>query len=96
VRPFLVEDVDEVIQPGLLLQKVATGWFGGFFLQGEMHALITAILLGMARLDPFHANAQPEPPDGEFAQVEGRGEGDAVIATDVGGQAPLPKKPLQQ
>ena len=92
VRPFLIEDVDEVIKPGLLLQEVATGRFGGFFLQGEMHALMTAILLGMTRLDAFNANAQPEPPDGEFAQVEQSvcgSEGDAVIATDVGGQATL-------
>jgi hypothetical protein len=60
---------------------------------------MTAILLGMTRLDPFNANAQPEPPDGEFAQVEQSvcgSEGDAVIATDVGGQATLFKKPLKQ
>jgi hypothetical protein len=99
VRPFLVEDVDEVIKPGLPLQEVETGWFGGFFLQGEMHALMTAILLGMIRLDAFNANPKPEPPDGKFAQVEqgvGGSEGDAVIDTDVGGQPTLFKKPLQQ
>jgi hypothetical protein len=28
-----------------------------------MHTLMTAILLGMARLDPFDADAEPEPPD---------------------------------
>jgi hypothetical protein len=53
----------------------------------------------MTRLDPFHANAQPEPPDGKSAQVEqgvGGSEGDAVIAADVGGQATLFKKPLKE
>jgi hypothetical protein len=32
-----------------------------------MHALTTAILLRMAGLDAFNANAQAEPPDGQFA-----------------------------
>ena len=47
-----------------------------------MHAFTTAILLGITRLDAFNANPQPEPPDGEFAQVEqgvGGSEGDAAI-----------------
>jgi hypothetical protein len=35
-----------------------------------MHAFVTAILLGMARLDPFDADAQAEPPDRELAQIE--------------------------
>ena len=43
---------------------------GGFFLQSEMHALVTAVLLRMARLDPFNANPQAEPPDRELAQIE--------------------------
>ena len=34
-----------------------------------MHAFVAAVLLRMARLDPFDANAQPQPPDGEFAQI---------------------------
>jgi hypothetical protein len=46
---------------GLLLQEVGGRRFGGFFLQGEMHA---AILLRMARLDPLDANAEAKPPDG--------------------------------
>src|SRR5258708_22540735 len=60
---------------------------------------MTAILLGMTRLDAFNANPQPEPPDSKFAQVEQGvcgSEGDAVIAADVGGQATLLKKPLKQ
>ena len=53
---------------------------------------MTAILLGMTRLDPFNANPKSEPPDSEFAQVEqgvGGSEGDTVIAADAGGQATL-------
>jgi hypothetical protein len=33
----------------------------------EMDAFMTAVLLGMAWLDAFNANAETKPPDGEFA-----------------------------
>jgi hypothetical protein len=49
------------------LQEVGSRRLSSFFLQGEMHALMTAILLRMARLDPLDANAEAKPPDGEFA-----------------------------
>src|SRR5438552_17912181 len=63
-----------------------------------MHAFMTAILLGMAGLNAFDANAQAQPPDGEFAQVEqsvGGCEGHAIIAADVSGQATFLEKPLK-
>src|SRR6202451_4472141 len=63
-----------------------------------MHALMTTILLGMAWFDPFDADTEPEPPDREFAQVEqsvSGSERNTVIATDVGGQAALLKKPFK-
>jgi hypothetical protein len=90
VRTFVVEDFDKVVEPGLLLKEVCSGGLGGFFLQGQMHALMAAVLLGMARPDPFNANTQPEPPDREFAQVEqgvGGSERNAVITADVARQA---------
>src|SRR5208337_2818508 len=83
---------------GLLLKEVCSGGFRGFFLQRQMHALMAAVLLGMAGLDPFNANPQSEPPDGKLAQIEqgvGGSEGNAIIAADVGGQAALFKKPLK-
>jgi hypothetical protein len=98
VWTFLVEDLDKVIEPGLLLKKVQTGRLGGFFFQREMHAFMAAVLLRMARLDALNANAQPEPPDREFAQIEQgvRGsERHTVIAADVGGQAALLKQPFK-
>jgi hypothetical protein len=66
--------------------------------QGQMHALMTAILLGMARLDSFDADTEPEPPHRKLAQMEqgvGGSEGHTVIAADVGRQATLLKKPLK-
>src|SRR5580700_11127423 len=63
-----------------------------------MHALMTAILLRMARLDALDADSQAKPPDRQFAQMEqsvSRSEGHTVIAADVGGQSALLKKPFK-
>jgi hypothetical protein len=70
VLAFVVEDVDKLIEAGLLLKRVGRRGLGGFFFQGEMHAFMTAVLLGMARLDAFDADSQTQPPDGKLAQVE--------------------------
>src|SRR5215470_13901272 len=67
VWTLVVEDLNEVIEAGLLLQEIGGSGFGGFFFQSEVHALVTAILLGVTRLDAFDADAEAKPPDGEFA-----------------------------
>ena len=59
---------------------------------------MTAILLGMAGLDSFHADAEAKPPNGELAEMEqsmGGGEGHAIIAADVAGQAAILKQPFK-
>jgi hypothetical protein len=53
VRSFLVEDLDELIEARLLLKEIRGRWFGSFFFQSEMHAFMPAVLLRMARYDPF-------------------------------------------
>src|SRR5438128_9554310 len=58
VRSFVVEDLDEFVEARLLLKEIGGGWFGSFFFQGEMHAFMTAVLLGMLGLDPFDADAR--------------------------------------
>src|SRR5438477_8151217 len=65
VRTLLVEDLDELVEPSLLLQKIGSRRLGGFSLQGQMHAFMAAVLLGVARLNPLDANTEPEPPDRE-------------------------------
>jgi hypothetical protein len=47
VGPFDIELVDEVVEAGLLLQGVHARRPGCFFFEGEVHALVAAILLGM-------------------------------------------------
>jgi hypothetical protein len=61
VRAFGVELVHEGIELCLLLQRARRA--GGLFLQGQVHALVAAVLLRMAGLDALDGDAQPQPPD---------------------------------
>ena len=59
---------------------------------------MAAVLLRMARPDPFDPNPQAQPPDRQLAQVEegmGGSEGNPVVATDVGRQTAFFKQPLK-
>ena len=98
MRAFGVELLEEGIEAGLLLEAVHAWRPGCFLLQGQMHALVTAVLLGVAGFDAFDCNAKPEPPDGQFRQVEQAvwaGEGNPVIGADGGGQAAFGKQLLE-
>ena len=98
MRPFLVENFDEVIEPSLLLKEVLHRGLRGLFLQREMHAFVTPVLLRVARFDPLDADSQPEPPHRELAQVKesvGRSKRNTVIAAAVRRQAAFFKKPFK-
>ena len=89
MRPFGIELVHEGVEAGLLLQAVHAWRAGGFLLQGEVHALVAAVLLRMAGLDALDGDAEPQPPDRELGEVEqgiGTGEGDAVVGADGSGR----------
>jgi hypothetical protein len=57
MRPFVIEFLQEDVELGLLLQNVGARRTGGFFLQGQMHTFMTAVLLGMTRADPLNGDA---------------------------------------
>ena len=98
MRPFGIELVHEVVEAGLLLQAVQAWRAGGFLLQGEVHALVAAVLLRMARLDALDGDAEAQPPDRELGEIEqgvGTGEGHAVVGADGQRQAALAKQPLE-
>jgi hypothetical protein len=85
MRPLIVVAIDEIIELGLLLQEVAGSRLGGLQLERQVHALVAAVLLRVAGFDAFDRNAEPEPSDREFGQVEeriGACEGDAVVGAD--------------
>jgi len=73
---------NEVIEFGLLLQEVFAGRLGGLQLQGQMHTLVPSVLLRIARFDALDRDAEPEPPDRKFGEVEEgirTSKGNAVI-----------------
>ena len=57
VRPFVIELLQESVELGLLLQNVGARRTSGFFLQGQMHTFMTAVLLGMTGADAFNGDA---------------------------------------
>ena len=61
------------------------GRLGRFLLQGQMHALMPAVLLWIAGLDALDADPEAQPPDRELAQTEegvAAGEGTAIVGAD--------------
>jgi hypothetical protein len=70
MRSFVVKLLQEDIELGLLLKQVGTGGARGFFLQRQMHALVTTVLLRMAGPDAFDADAEPQPPLGQISAAD--------------------------
>ena len=96
--PFGIEFSQEVVEAGLLLQAVHARRPGRFLLEREMHALVAAVLLGMAGLDALDGDAEPQPPDGELGEVEQAvrtGERDAVVGPDRQRQAAFAEELLE-
>ena len=50
--------LDKDIELRLLLEEVLAGWLGGFLLEGQVHALMAAVLFGMSGLDPLDLDPQ--------------------------------------
>src|SRR5689334_4461076 len=90
VRTFGIELAEEGIEALLLLQTVAARRAGGLLLEGQMHALMAAVLLRMPRLDALDGNAKPKPPHRELGEIEqgiGTGKGHAIVRADGERQA---------
>jgi len=85
VWPFGIEFLNKVVEAGLLLQTVHSGRSGCFFLQRQMHALVAAVLLRVARFDALDGDAEAEPPHREFGEIEEAvwtGERHAIVRPD--------------
>src|SRR6202048_5306713 len=65
VWPFGIEFLDKVVKAGPLLQAVHSGRSGCFFLQRQMHALVAAVLLWVARFDALDGDAEAGAPPRE-------------------------------
>ena len=98
MRPLGVELVDEGVEAFLLLDGVAGGWPGGMLLQGEVHALVSTVLLGVSGFDALEPQAEAEPPAGELGQIEeavGACKGQAVVGADGVRQSALLEDALE-
>jgi hypothetical protein len=85
VRPLIIVNLEEVIEPALLLQEVEGSGFSGFFLQGQVHAFVASILLGVPWPNALDVYTQAQPPHRESAQAEqgiGTREWHTVVGTD--------------
>src|SRR6267143_560638 len=98
VWPFGIEFLNKVVEAGLLLQTVHSGRSGCFFLQRQMHALVAAVLLWVARLDALDGDAEPQPPHREFGEIKEAvrtSERHAIVGPDRLGQATLLEELLE-
>src|SRR5271154_2235443 len=80
--PLLIELLDKGIELGLLLQEVGAGRPCCFFLQGQVHTLMSSVLLGMTGPKPVDADAQAQPPDEQLRQIKKsirRSERNAIV-----------------
>ena len=56
--------MDEVLEFGLLLEEIGTGWLGGGLFEGQMHPFMATVLFRVAWLDSLDGDAQSQPPNG--------------------------------
>jgi len=58
MRTLVVELLEERIEARLLLKGVLASRVGGFFLEREMHALVTPVFLWPAKLDALEGDPE--------------------------------------
>jgi hypothetical protein len=57
MRALVIKLLQEGVELGLLLKQVGAGGAGGLFFKGQMHALVTAVLLRMPGANAFERDA---------------------------------------
>jgi hypothetical protein len=70
MRPLLIVNPDELVEALLLLQKVERRGLGCLFLECDVHAFMTTVLLGATGLDALDLDPESEPPDGKPGEPE--------------------------
>ena len=68
MRLLVVVALQKSIEASLLLQEIRRSGLGGLAFQGQMHALMPAVLFRMPRLDAFDLNSEAQPPDRQPTQ----------------------------
>ena len=96
VRPLLVVVAAEGVEGFGLRRPVGRGRLGQRQ-HGQMEALVPAVLLRLARIDPLQRNAELDEAHRQRRQPgdAGRGEGRAIVAAEAIRQAVLQEQPLE-
>ena len=68
MRPLMIKPVPESIEGLLLLKQIVTR-LSCLKLKRSVHPLMPAVLLRIARLNPFQLDAKPNPPDGKSGHI---------------------------
>src|SRR5688572_2629726 len=90
--PALVERAAPAIEARLLRRCGRARGLRGLGLEGAMHALVGAVLLGRAARNALRANAEADPPHAErreAAERPGGAEGHPVVGANHARQAVL-------
>jgi len=86
VWSFGIEFLDKVVESGPVVAGLfISGRSGCFFFQREMHTLVAAVLLRVARRDALDGDAEAKPPHREFGEIEEAvrtGERHAIVGPD--------------
>src|SRR5687768_1836709 len=69
MRALYVELLAERVEPLLLLEQVLAGGTRRLLLQREVHALVLAVLFGVAGLDTLRTHSEAKPERGETTQA---------------------------
>src|SRR5438270_14073380 len=92
MRAHVVELVSEDLEASLLRAQVRLGIFVNPVLKRAVHPFVSAILLGLAWLDPDRSDPQLDPPAREVCQSSQRAraaEGRPVVADQLARHATL-------
>src|SRR3546814_19318121 len=71
MRPFVIELLAEEVEPALLVGRGCFRRIAGFALERAVHALVAAVLLRLARIDPLQLNPHLRPARREPRQPAG-------------------------
>src|SRR5690242_18225672 len=97
VRTLVIVTLAEGVEAPLLLARRRGGRMRGLRLQGAVHALVPAVLLWCARLDPLELDPELQPLDRKAREPAraGRGERRSVVGADRLWQPVAVEQPLE-
>src|SRR5580658_3940871 len=97
MRPHVVVVMPEAVHRPLLVRHRLLRRRRGLLLERQMHALVSPVLLRLARLDAFRRDSELNPPHTQPREpTDGLArEGRAVVGPDPKGKTEFAKRPVE-